>query len=239
MFKHFGVKRQQSQSAGTGSVTFSCFKRFINMGKVLSRHQMHTRLANHPIRHQNDLDTTATNRSSLIDISAMKEKQIREKFKAAIRILTTFRQPEKESDSLNNVLDDLPVYLWMHDENHRIVYENSGVTKEIGTCRKQRCYQCLMGATGVCPCCKSKKVLKNKVMEQCTFCKRRYSGYDISIFHIPIINKEGQQFILTSSLHIKDPGVLSEALTPRHAIELTKKQSIVKSVKGSRPYGAP
>lgn len=104
------------------------------------------------------------------------------------------------------MLDNLSVYLWMHDENYSIIYANRAFKEEFGPYKNQKCYQCLMGEKDICSCCLFKKPLKNIEPDRCKVCKRKNSGYDLSIFQNLIINQKGQKFTLTSSLHIENPG---------------------------------
>ena len=143
----------------------------------------------------------------------MKAKKIRKKIDSSIDILTTLSLSERES--LPPLLDDLPVYLWMHDQEHRIIYANQEFNNHFINCRNKTCYQCLMGKTSVCSCCLLKKMTTKKKAQQCRLCKRGTSGYDIIIFHTPIINNAGEQFILKSSVHIQEPKLLSKTGSPK------------------------
>lgn len=113
------------------------------------------------------------------------------------------------------MLDGLPIYLWMHDENYTIVYANHAFKEKFGQDQNLTCYQCLMGEKNVCSCCLFKNPLKNVQPEMCKVCKRKNSGYDIDIYHIPIIDKKGQKFILTSNLHIDDLDIQSKNILPK------------------------
>ena len=117
-----------------------------------------------------------------------------------------------ETESFSSMLDELPVFLWVHDENNTIVYGNREFRENFGTCVQQKCHQCLMGRQKTCNCCHSNETLNNNKTERCTFCKRRNSGYDINIFHTPINNNNGRKYILKSSFHIIDLGILAENL---------------------------
>lgn len=144
----------------------------------------------------------------------MKPNQTEEKFDEVADILTTLILLEIDSESFNSILDELPVYLWMHDENHNIVYGNQGFKAKFGGCQKKTCYQSLMGEKEVCSCCLSQKTLENVKPERCNLCKRGTSGYDINMFHTPITYKDGQKLILKSSHHLKDLSVLVEKMLP-------------------------
>jgi hypothetical protein len=140
----------------------------------------------------------------------MKANQTLEKIDEVADILTTLKLLGIDSESFNSMLDDLPIYLWVHDENHTIVYGNNSFKENFGALHKQTCHQCLMGEEKVCSCCPSRITSEEKKPERCKLCKRGKSGYDLNVFHTPITNKEGRKFVLKSSLHIKDLGVLAE-----------------------------
>lgn len=129
-------------------------------------------------------------------------------------ILTTLRVLgiELETESFSSMLEEFPVVFWVHDENNNIVYGNREFRDNFSTCDEQKCHQCLMGSQKVCNCCLSYKALSSNGKERCKLCKRGNCGYDINIFHIPITNRNGQKYILKSSFHIKDPGILAENL---------------------------
>lgn len=129
-------------------------------------------------------------------------------------ILTTLRVLgiDMETESFSSMLDELPVFLWVHDESNTIVYGNREFRENFGTCVKQKCHQCLMGKENACNCCLSREALHNDKTERCKLCKRRNSGYDINIFHTPITNRNSRKYILKSSFHINDLAILAENL---------------------------
>lgn len=114
--------------------------------------------------------------------------------------------------SIMDEIDELPDYLWIHDENNVIVYGNSSFLKNFGNCIKQTCYQCLMNEKKTCPCCLSCKSLANDKTTRCTLCKRSDAGYDINIYHTPITNHNGQKFMINSSFHLEETGYLTSRL---------------------------
>jgi hypothetical protein len=143
----------------------------------------------------------------------MKAHQICENFNpvADVDTLTSLRLLGINGETLDIMRDELSFHLWMHDEEHKIVYGNNGFTKNFGTFLQQTCHQCMMKEKNICSCCLSKKSMDNEKPERCRFCKRRNSGYDINIIHTPITNENGHKFILHSSLHIKNLNILTEA----------------------------
>jgi hypothetical protein len=151
--------------------------------------------------------------SSISGACPMKAHQICENFNpvADVDTLTSLRLLGINGETLDIIRDELSVHLWIHDEEHKIVYGNNGFTKNFGTFLQQTCHQCMMKEKNICSCCLSKRSMDNEKPEWCRFCKRRNSGYDINIIHTPITNKNGRKFILHSSLHIKNLNILTEA----------------------------
>jgi len=99
---------------------------------------------------------------------------------------------------------DLPIYLWVHDENRKIVYGNSRFLDKYGNCIAKSCYKKIMGKQDVCSCCLSMEVIHCNKSQSCKFCKRCKSGLDNNIFHWPMTNKQGDRFILKSSFYVAD-----------------------------------
>ncbi|MCP4340101.1 MAG: hypothetical protein GY799_14730 [Desulfobulbaceae bacterium] len=144
----------------------------------------------------------------------MKHKKRQGKLYKVVGIASIKKMLGRGRESFNTMLDELPAYLWMHDENYTIVYANHAFKEKFGNCTNQKCYQCLMGNENACSCCRLKKILKNMKAEQCKLCKRVNFGYDINIVHMPIINKDGQKFIIKSNLHINYLGLQTENISP-------------------------
>ncbi len=115
-----------------------------------------------------------------------------------------------DTESYGNLTDDLPVYIWVHDENHTVVYGNKHFLQSYDHCLKKSCYQCLMGEKTPCRCCQSRKSFATNKPQRCQLCKRNGFGYDLNTFHTPLTNKHGDSFILKSSLHLDDTGALAE-----------------------------
>ncbi|MDO8948744.1 MAG: hypothetical protein Q7U88_16565 [Desulfocapsaceae bacterium] len=131
-----------------------------------------------------------------------------------VEALTTLRLLGIKSASYNTMLNELPVYLWIHDDRQKIVYGNRAFIENFPTCLQQPCHQCLMGEESPCSCCPSEKFQGNKTPERCNLCKRGKSGYDINIIHKPITHQNGEKFIFHSSRHITDLSILADNLYP-------------------------
>ncbi len=117
-----------------------------------------------------------------------------------------------DTTSFNTFLDELPFCLWVHDENFRIIHTNRAFNIQFGSCQTKRCYQRLMGSQKTCCCCLSKKIFGTRQANYCKSCKRGHRGYDMNIFHIPIINDRGEKFIVKSSMHFDEYSIESYML---------------------------
>lgn len=112
-----------------------------------------------------------------------------------------------DTKSFNSFLDELPFCLWIHDDNFTIIHTNRAFKQQFGSCQTKRCHQQLMGSPTTCNCCLSKKAFCTKQAQFCKSCKRGHRGYDLNIFHIPIINDRGDKIIVKSSMHFDERSV--------------------------------
>lgn len=120
-----------------------------------------------------------------------------------VKLLSIARALGINRKSFDIMVDGLPVYFWIHDEKHTIIFANQAFEENFGVWRHQRCYQLIMRKESVCSCCRFEKIMENMKAEQCKLCNRGKFGYDINIVHVPIINKDGRKFVVTSNLHLK------------------------------------
>ena len=109
-----------------------------------------------------------------------------------------------DTDFFSHLTDNLPVCLWIHDDQNLVVYGNDNFYKSYGHCLKKPCYQCIMGKTEPCGCCLSKKAFDTNESQRCKACKRNGSGYDLNTFHRVITNRNGKRFILKYSFHASE-----------------------------------
>jgi len=105
--------------------------------------------------------------------------------------------PQKK---FRDIIDELPVSLWMHDENYTIVHTNNRFRDIYGECMGRPCYQSLMQSDSVCKCCISDRVLQRNSGEKCSGCSCRGKNKNIQTFHQPIIRKDGSKYILKSTI---------------------------------------
>ena len=140
----------------------------------------------------------------------MKQIQSRKKIDDVADILTTLKLLGIESELFNKTLEELPVNLWVHDENYMIVYGNNSFKENYGDFQKQSCHQCLMGEKNICRCCPVMTLLEDEKNKQCKLCRRGNSGYDLNLSHTLITHPNGKKFVLKSGLFIKDFGILAE-----------------------------
>ena len=133
----------------------------------------------------------------------MKKDKTQDKRDDFVDLLSITRALGIDKESFDGMLDGLPVYLWIHDEKHTIIFGNQAFEKKFGVWRNQKCYRLIMQEKSVCSCCPYETLLKNMKAEQCKLCNRGNFGYDINIVHVPITNKDGRKFIVTSNLHLK------------------------------------
>jgi hypothetical protein len=105
--------------------------------------------------------------------------------------------PQKK---FRDIIEELPVSLWMHDENYIIVHTNNMFKDTYGDCMGRPCYQSLMQSDSVCKCCLSGRVLQRNSGEKCSNCSCRGENNNIQTFHYPVIRKDGSKYILKSTI---------------------------------------
>jgi hypothetical protein len=112
---------------------------------------------------------------------------------------TSFGIPQKKFRAL---IDELPVSMWMHDENYTIVHANKRFKDKYGDCLGMFCHRCIMKSDSVCDCCMSGYVLKSNQNKKCHGCSCEGRNSDIRTFHRPITGKDGSKYVLKSSLEM-------------------------------------
>lgn len=138
----------------------------------------------------------------------LKKRIPREKLPQSENILASLNILGIEPDSLHDLIDELPVHLWIHDENNKIFYANQGFIRKFGPCLAKSCYKALQGRGEICSCCKSTAAYKSRSPEKCAICRRCNNGYDVSVTHTPVTNVFGENFILKSSFFINNISTL-------------------------------
>ena len=107
--------------------------------------------------------------------------------------------PQKK---FRDIIDELPVSLWMHDENYTIVHTNNRFRDIYGDCLGRPCYQSMMQSDSVCMCCISGRVLQRNSGEKCSGCSCRGKDKNVQTFHHPVIRKDGSTFVLKSTIEM-------------------------------------
>lgn len=138
----------------------------------------------------------------------MPQKKVDENYSDFLEGFFGIRTLEKEDASLNTLLDELPMCLWMHDEQYLIIYANRAVEERFGQWHGQKCYEFFMGENNICNCCQSKSILAGGQDERCTHCKRSNKTFDIDIYHILLVHKDCKKIIIKSNMHIQDINIL-------------------------------
>lgn len=119
-----------------------------------------------------------------------------------------------DPQSFSRVLETLPLNLWIHDENYKIFYGNSSFSNTFGAFQNKRCHQLLMGKQDVCSCCRSKRILEDQRPRRCKLCTQRKCGYELHLFHTPIISRTGHLYILKSSLYLSNSDIFLKSSVP-------------------------
>ena len=103
-------------------------------------------------------------------------------------------------DRFQEIIDELPVYMWVHDENYTIVHTNRKFLDRYGNCNGRPCHHCIMKSNNVCNCCKSSRILKNNSEEKCIGCSNAGGNKNAHTFHRPLTRKDGSKYVLKSTV---------------------------------------
>jgi len=103
-------------------------------------------------------------------------------------------------DKFRDIIYELPVYLWMHDEDYTIVNANNSFKDKYGDCIGKLCHQCIQKSDTVCKCCISAHVLKSNSGKKCTHCSCAESSEHTHTFHRPIVRIDGSKYVLKSTI---------------------------------------
>lgn len=101
-------------------------------------------------------------------------------------------------DRFQDIIDELPVYVWVHDENYTIVHTNRKFKDRYGNCNGRQCHHCIMKSNNVCNCCISSRILKNNSEEKCIGCSNAGGNMNAHTFHRTFIKKDGTKYVLKS-----------------------------------------
>ena len=110
---------------------------------------------------------------------------------------TFFGIPPKK---LHTIIDELPVYLWIHDENYTIVQTNNRFNDKYGDCIGKLCHQCIRQNDHACNCCISGQVLKSNHSKKCSGCSCDGADRKTHTFHRPFTRKDGSKYVLKSAI---------------------------------------
>ena len=105
-------------------------------------------------------------------------------------------------EKFHTLIDDLPVYLWVHDENYTIVHANNRFKDKHGECIGMFCHQCIMKQDSICNCCMSGYVLNKNQTQKCHGCSCEGRNSGIQTFHHPITGKGGTKYVLKSTIEM-------------------------------------
>jgi hypothetical protein len=103
------------------------------------------------------------------------------------------------AQELYESVNAMPFYLWIHSDDHRLVFHNQVVTEKFGDCLGRHCHTCLMGKKDACSCCKTKEILESKQPSQCQGCRRGGNGQLYDTYHSPLVKQNGSKYVISLS----------------------------------------
>ncbi len=98
------------------------------------------------------------------------------------------------------ILDELPVFLWVHDEHYTVVHANSTFRARYGDCIGKPCHRCIMKLDHVCSCCISDQVMESCSARKCSGCSCEGAATNTQTFHRPYTRKDGSKYVLKSTI---------------------------------------
>ncbi|MBU0479612.1 MAG: hypothetical protein KKG47_00790 [Proteobacteria bacterium] len=109
------------------------------------------------------------------------------------------------AQELYESVNAIPVYLWIHNQDHKVVYHNQLVKEKFGNCLGRDCHTCLMGRHETCSCCKTSEILESRQPYKCHGCRRGGNGQVFDTFHTPLAQYKGSKYVLSLSV-VSDNG---------------------------------
>jgi hypothetical protein len=116
-----------------------------------------------------------------------------------VAVPTFLAIPQKK---FRDIIEELPVHFWVHDENFTIVHTNSRFRNKYGNCNGKLCHRCIMKNDQVCSCCMSGQTLKSKSVKKCSNSGCLAAGRNTHIFHRPFAKKDGSKYVLKSMVEM-------------------------------------
>ncbi|MCW4001431.1 MAG: PAS domain S-box protein [Candidatus Bathyarchaeota archaeon] len=108
----------------------------------------------------------------------------------------------KERQRLYNVLETLPSYVCLLDENYSMPFANKVFREQFGESKGGRCYEFLFNRDSPCEDCETYKVLKTKRPHRWEWTGP--NGRDYDIYDFPFYEADGSMLILEMGVDVTD-----------------------------------
>ncbi len=126
------------------------------------------------------------------------------------RILQRTKEVEKARERLYNVLETLPSYVVLLDENYEVPFANKVFRETFGESKGRRCYEFLFNRSSECENCETYKVLKTKKPHRWEWTGPNGRNYDI--YDFPFYEADGKMSILEMGVDITDRKIAEAAV---------------------------
>ena len=146
-------------------------------------------------RAQNRTDVKQTNEQVVGEIEECRE---------------TGADPEAERQRVFSLLDELPVYVYLHGGDHTIRYANRVFREHFGEPQGRPCYDILRGGFQPCEECSTKRVLATQSSQESQWTSP--SGRVYRIYGYPFTEADGSALVLKVGIDITERRQAEEAL---------------------------
>jgi PAS domain S-box-containing protein len=148
-------------------------------------------------------------------------RKMNEELEERVRIRT--REVSNERQRLYSVLETLPVYVVLLDENYHVPFANKFFRERFGESNGKRCYEYLFNRSEVCENCESYKVMNTRAPHHWEWLGPDGRNYDI--FDFPFHDTDGSFKIMEMGIDITEQKKAQDALVQAHEeLELKVKE---------------
>ena len=129
-----------------------------------------------------------------------KLEQINEELEERVRKRT--EEVSKERQRLYTILETLPVYVVLLDEDYQLTFANKVFRERFGESHGKRCYEYLFKLNSPCENCETYKVLKDNSPHHWEWTGP--DGRDYDIYDFPFVQTDGSTIILEMGIDITE-----------------------------------
>ncbi|MFB3889674.1 MAG: PAS domain S-box protein [Candidatus Bathyarchaeia archaeon] len=126
------------------------------------------------------------------------------------RVKKRTEEASKERQRMYNVLETLPAYIVLFNENYHLPFANRIFRERFGESHGKRCFEFLFNRDSPCENCETYKVLKTNEPHRCEWTGPDDRNYDI--YDFPFMEADGSKLILEMGIDITERKLAEEKL---------------------------